>query len=124
MIFGKKTFIKGRISFLGNEVFPTIRLESLDAVSFEKYHPKLSGVTLTPKDVTTGIGKKKKKRRMARLVSTDASVDILIHNGSYNASFMGSGELYHYDRVEFSLTDDEKIIIEYTNSKNPRNHGA
>lgn len=120
MPLGKKTFQRGKINFLNVDAPVTsIKLDSLDGLAFDKYYPELSDTALVPIDKR----KRKKKKRMARFVCKDAALKISIENGTFKESFLGSGELYHMDRVEITLPNQKTITLEYTNSKNPRSYG-
>lgn len=120
MPLGKKTFQRGKVIFLDvGAPVPSIKLDSLKDLSFDKYYPQLSGITLIPVDKRG----RKKKRRVAKLTSKDATLKISIVNGTFKESFLGSGELYHMDRIEITMQDQKTIILEYTNSKNPRSYG-
>jgi hypothetical protein len=120
MPLGKKTFQRGKINFLGDDApVSSIKLDSLKGLSFDKYYPQLSDTTLIPFDKR----KRNKKKRVAKLICKDTALKISIVNGTFKESFLGSGELYHMDRIEITKQDQNKITLEYTNSKNQRNYG-
>jgi len=121
MPLGKKTFQRGKINFLDNDApVSSIKLDSLKGLSFDKYYPQLSDTNLIPYDKR----KRNKKKRIAKLICKDNSLKISIVNGTFTKSFLGSGELYHMDRIEITMQDQKTIRLEYTNSKNPRSYGV
>jgi len=117
-IIGPKTFKMGRLSFLSDGAsVPSVELSKLENLSLQEYYPEVDGVMLVPID---RLNSKKRKMRMANMKISNSDLTIKISNGIHNETLFGNTILYHMDRIEIEIDNNENIIIEYTNSKNPR----
>jgi hypothetical protein len=117
-VIGPKTFKMGRLSFLSDGApVPSVELAKLENLSLHKYYSDLEGVILVPMD---RLNSRRSKMRMANMKISNSDLKIKVSNGTHSETLFGNTILYHMDRIEIETTNKEKIILEYTNSKNPR----
>lgn len=117
-VIGPKTFKMGRLSFLSDGApVPSVELAKLENLSLQKYYSDLEGVILVPID---RLNSKRRKMRMANMKISNSGLKIKVSNGTHSETLFGNTILYHMDRIEIETANKEKIIIEYTNSKNPK----
>ena len=112
MLFGKKTFKKGMLSFLDGDT-TTVNLENLKVYDISKKLGIEDGLTLEPVDKLY----QRKKHRFARLKNTSANVEFKIKYDNVEETIGVNQELYNMDEIKIITQDKKTYLLSYSNNK-------